>query len=110
MRFYKIVNKSTGLVLEGHTWHPETGRGKKKKPAGYHAVWNSHVMARFREIDSVNAIIGGIISRKLQAELDNCEIMTFEQKYVPINGAVKLKNTRARLEQEALVATLKGYK
>ena len=111
MRFYKIINKSSGLLLSGVFWKPAEGKGKNRIPEGYKLTWITNVDGQgpFRRIDNVNTIIGNIIYHKLQAELDNCEIQTFEQKYVPIKGPVKLTRTVNRLEQERLAEVLKGY-
>ena len=41
------------------------------------------------------------------AALDNCDIVTFEKRYVQVNGAVKLKNVRQRIEQQVIMDKLK---
>ena len=38
--------------------------------------------------------------------LDECELITMERKFVPVNGSIKLETIRNRLEQKALVHKL----
>lgn len=99
-RYYRIVNKDTGLVLFQINPYSSSGvYGRWEDPAedGF-----------YRRIDDINYIVDQAILLKATHILDNCELQAYEKKYIPVKGSVKLINVRNRLEQMAIVNQLKS--
>jgi hypothetical protein len=97
-RYYRIVNKDTGMVLFDIFW---SGIG------GYEARWEEPTSNFYKEIDDINYTIEQAIEYGATSILDNCEIVTFEKKYTVVKGSIKLENVRSRIEQKAVVNKLK---
>ena len=99
-RYYRIVNKDTGLVLfqiNSYSASGVAGRWEDPTSDGY-----------YRDIDDINYIVEETIRLKATYILDNCELQAYEKKYIPIKGSVKLATVRNRLEQIAIVNQLKS--
>lgn len=102
-RCYCIVHKDTKQVLDKLiyviTRAPITGK--------YVPHWvDPKTDSSYKCITAVNYIINSMISHQLMSVLDECELITMERKFVPVNGSIKLATIRNRLEQKALVRKL----
>lgn len=102
-RYYRIVHKDTKQVLDKLiyviTRAPITGK--------YVPHWvDPKTDSSYKCITAVNYIINSMISHQLMSVLDECELITMERKFVPVNGSIKLETIRNRLEQKALVHKL----
>ena len=100
MRYYRIVNKDTGLVLfqlNSYSSSSVKARWENPKEDGW-----------YRDIGDINYLVEETIRLKATHILDNCELQAYEKKYIPIKGSVKLATVRNRLEQIAIVNQLKS--
>ena len=99
-RYYRIVNKDTGLVLfQINSYYSSDVEGRWETP---------DTDGTYRDIDDINYIVEETIRLKATHILDNCELQAYEKKYIPIKGSVKLATVRNRLEQIAIVNQLKS--
>ena len=96
MVVYSIVNKKTKLYLGG------VGVNLKKKPyvAWY---WKDPI---YYDLRSLERSIEKLFHKKVQSELDKCEIVAY--KYQPTKTTVNLKKMKDRIGQKFLVKKLKG--
>ena len=97
-RYYRIVNKDTGMVLFDIS---------RTELGGYKARWEEPTSNYYKEIDDINFTIEQAIRNSATSILDNCEIITYEKKYTAVKGSIKLTTVRDRLEQKAVVNKLK---
>ena len=99
-RAYKIKNLETGQFLI------RVAANKKRSGWVYYASFDDE--CEYLNIEQVNNIIEGCINHKFFSDLDKCEIETYEVSVATIKGQVKMKNVRARLEQTAMMESLRG--
>lgn len=104
---YRIVNTITNKILIGINWE----QGKNKTPGRHTVRWSNFDdvddPATLTDIAGINWLIKSVISRKLRANLDNCEIRAYRREYTPVRTSVKIEKTRNRIEQEVMIAVLK---
>lgn len=103
MRYYSIKHKPSGTFIRGMQWQ----KIKRGMTNNYKIVFQPG--PNYEDINSINYKINTIIENKLQAILDECEIETYEKKYISIKSSIKMTTVRNRLEQKALVRKLKGF-
>ncbi len=103
-RLYAIKHKETGLYCPGIEYTiTKTKNGCIRTPQLSFSKKPHYVVIR-----SINRNIARIIEFKLQSQLDDCEIEAVELTQTVIKSSIKMKNVRDRLEQEALVDTLRN--
>ncbi len=110
MRLYIIKKNNEELYFDGFTSTRVTVQAGPKITAWKYEVglkWST-VPDKYESIQGLNDLINTAIQYKLQAELDDCELITAEHRLVKIKSSIKLNTIRSRLEQKAMIEILKN--
>jgi len=94
VRYYKIINKDTGLAIEAVLFsRPLNGS------VTYYIKWVKNTDAEYTPIEYINYLIKRILECKLGTALDNCTLEVVERKFVAVKPTLKLETVRNRHEK-----------
>lgn len=99
-RYYRIKNTETNEYVVRINW--DFGKSPSKPYILYSRT------APYLLIEDINHKIADIIRYNLHSVLGKCEIETYEQVYRAINGPIKMKNVKSRIEQILLIDKLRN--
>jgi hypothetical protein len=102
-RFYRIRHRATGKYSCGIKYERKKNCGSTEFPIIDFADEPNNLCAK-----SLSNMVRNFICRKMQAQLDECEIETIEVIHKPIKGTIRMKNIKNRIEQQELVRLLKA--
>lgn len=114
MRMYYIRNKKTGEILRDVQYIP--GRGLTVAPWHSDGKWvvrwdKITCMDNYdgyKDIRQINYFISTMVGKRLNNDLDNCEILAVKKTYVSVKHTVNLEKMRSKYEQESVVLALRG--
>lgn len=100
MRLYAIRNTETNMYAQ---------RLRRTLDGQWYVHWiESLPLDEYQDIEWLNCMIENIILHKVNTNLDKCEILTAERRFVPIKSSIKMKTYKDRHEKNIVMQKLKG--
>ncbi len=107
MRLYIIKKNNEELYLDGVT-SKRVNIDHTRWKYEPELKWTTSSRSAHRDIGDLNELLDAVIYCKLQAGLDDCEIITVENRLIELKSSIKLSTIRARKEQKAMMKILKN--